>query len=226
MDPVRSEVAVFPPAPLLAPVLEVLAGSSVRVGAQNVHDEDQGAHTGEWSAPMLASLGCSMVIVGHSERRARYGDTDAWVSRKLRAAFRQRLRPILCVGETIQERDAGRVAQVLRTQLSGSLAGIGAHDARELTVAYEPVWAIGTGRTATPQQAEEAHRIIRDHLAGLYDRVLAESIRILYGGSVKRDNIDELLARPEIDGALIGGASLKAEDFVHMAQAQKGGVTC
>ena len=206
------EIAIAPPFTSLAALGAVLHGSPVALAGQNAHFEPKGAFTGEISVEMLADLGCRYVILGHSERRALFGETDALIARKLRAAQAGGLRPILCVGETLAEREAGRTFDVLSTQLEGSLAEADLARATELVVAYEPVWAIGTGKTATPELAQEAHGFVRSRLGDRFGRA-AESIRIQYGGSVKPENAAELMAKPDIDGALVGGASLDPKSF-------------
>ena len=213
-----SELVVCPPYPFLAMAEQALTGSGVGLGAQNVCTEDDGAFTGEVSANMLAEFGCNYVICGHSERRSLYGEDDAIIARKLAAAHGKGVRPILCVGETLQERERGETDQVIASQIDGivHLGGIEAFGALEL--AYEPVWAIGTGMTATPEQAQEVHAFIRGRLASR-SAPIAEKIRILYGGSMKPGNARELLAKPDIDGGLIGGASLDADDFLAIARA-------
>jgi triosephosphate isomerase len=215
---VRSELAVCPPFPFLAAAEQALAGSAVRLGAQNVATEASGAYTGEVSAPMLAEFGAKYVIVGHSERRAMYGEDDAIIAKKLAAAQAAGLTAILCVGETLAERERGDTDKVIAAQIDGILAlgGIAAFGVIEL--AYEPVWAIGTGLTATPAQAQEVHAFIRNRLAG-HSAPVAEKIRILYGGSMKASNALELLSQADIDGGLIGGASLKAGDFIAICRA-------
>ena len=212
------EIAIAPPFTALAALGGALAGSNVALAAQNVHDEAQGAFTGEIAPAMLADVGCAWAIVGHSERRHLFGETDAFIARKAAALFAAGLRPIVCVGETLDEREAGRTFAVLETQLAGSLASVPSERAAELVIAYEPVWAIGTGRTATPDMAQEAHAMIRGWLQGRFGDD-AEAIRIQYGGSVKPDNAAELLAQPDVDGALIGGASLDPESFARIVQA-------
>lgn len=211
------ELAVCPPSVYLDAVAGIVRGSTVRLGAQNVWPEPNGAFTGEISTAMLLDLGCQDVILGHSERRQLCGETDAVVNRKLHAALAAGLRPILCVGETLAEREAGRTSAVVRGQTVGSLSGVSAEQMARVVIAYEPVWAIGTGKVATPAQAEEVHADLRKLLAEQYNGPLAESVRILYGGSVKPSNAGELLAQPNIDGALVGGASLKAADFLGIA---------
>ncbi|HXX49539.1 MAG TPA: triose-phosphate isomerase [Myxococcota bacterium] len=206
------EIAVAPPFTALGALADALAGSGVALAAQNVHFEKSGAFTGEVSVAMLAELGCRYVILGHSERRQLFGESDEIVARKVRAVQAAGLRPILCVGELLVEREAGRTFDVLRRQLAGSLAEADPARADELVIAYEPVWAIGTGRTATPEIAQEAHAYIRARLADRFG-ARAGRIRLQYGGSVKAENCDELLAQPDIDGALVGGASLDPEAF-------------
>ncbi len=212
------DLAVFPPFPFIADVADTLNGSAIEVGAQNLHPEPQGAFTGEVSAPMLVSVGCRWVIVGHSERRDHFAEADAFLNAKLRAALAAGLKPILCVGEHLEEREAGKAEEVVRNQLEADLEGLSLEDFRRVTIAYEPVWAIGTGRTATPAQANEMHGKIRELLAARFGRPAAEQCRILYGGSVKPSNAKALLAEAEIDGALVGGASLKAPDFCQIAR--------
>jgi triosephosphate isomerase len=210
------EVGIAPPFTALTTVAEALAGSTVTLGAQNMHWEERGAFTGEISPLMLRDAGCRFVILGHSERRQYFGEDDASVHRKVRAALAHELTPIVCVGETLSEREAGQTLDVVGRQVRGALLGLQADAIRHVVVAYEPVWAIGTGRVATPQQAQEVHCWIRNLLAETFGSV-AEAVRILYGGSVKPENIDELVAEADIDGALVGGASLQAESFVRIA---------
>lgn len=207
------EVLVAPAFPALAPVAERLRGSRVLLAGQNLHWEDKGAYTGEVSGPMLTAVGCSHVIVGHSERRQFFGDTDEWVARKIGAALRHHLTPILCVGETLEEREAGETRAVIDRQARAALYGLDAKDIGRLVLAYEPVWAIGTGKVATPEQAQEVHASIRRLLGDVAGPGVAATVRILYGGSVKPDNIDALMRQPDLDGALVGGASLNAGDF-------------
>jgi triosephosphate isomerase (TIM) len=207
-------VVVCPPAPYLQAVDAVLAGSPIGLGGQNMHWEAGGAYTGETSGPMLVDSGCTHVILGHSERRHGMGETDAQVNRKLHAALAVRLIPIVCIGETKDERLADRTEAVLAEQLAGSLAGLSPEQMAGTVLAYEPVWAIGTGLTATPEQAQSAHAFIRARLADAFGQATADRVVVQYGGSVKPDNAAELLACPDIDGALVGGASLKASDFL------------
>jgi triosephosphate isomerase len=206
-------VCVCPTFTTLESVAKVVAESNVALGAQNMHFEASGAYTGEISAEMLRHFFTSFVILGHSERRQYFGETDEIVNKKTLAALQANLKPIVCIGETLEEREAGKVNEVIKTQTEGALAGVTAEQAENLIVAYEPVWAIGTGKTATPEMAEEVHAEIRSLLAGLFDKETAEKVRILYGGSMKPGNAAELLAQKNIDGGLIGGAALKAADF-------------
>jgi triosephosphate isomerase len=215
-----TELVLCPPAVYVETVATALGGSSpVALGAQNMHDQSSGAFTGEVAPPMLLDLGCRYVILGHSERRTLFGETDAVVNAKTRAALAAGLTPIVCVGETLEEREGGRTAAVVTTQVQGSLAGLTPADLEKIVVAYEPVWAIGTGKVATPQQAQEVHALIRGLLGGLASPAVAAKVRIQYGGSVKPDNAADLAVQPDIDGALVGGASLKADDFLGIAKA-------
>jgi triosephosphate isomerase len=213
----RVDVAIAPPFTALAATAEALAGSRIGLGAQNLHWEAQGAFTGEVSAAMLVEAGCRYVLCGHSERRQFFGDTDDWVQKKTCAALAAGLHPIVCVGETLPEREAGKTLEVVGRQVRAALSGLTAAQVAALTVAYEPVWAIGTGKTASSAQAQEVHAAIRAILAELAPSAAA-SVRILYGGSVKPDNAAELMSQPDVDGALVGGASLKALDFTGIIQ--------
>ena len=217
----KVELVLCPPALYVETVGSALAGvkSNVGLGAQNMHDKASGAFTGEVAPPMLVDLGCHYVILGHSERRTLFGETDAAVNVKTKAALAAGLVPIVCVGETLEEREAGKTAAVVTGQVQGSLAGLSAADLEKVVVAYEPVWAIGTGKVATPEQAQEVHALIRRLLAGLSSPEVAARVRIQYGGSVKPDNAADLARQPDIDGALVGGASLKADDFLGIAKA-------
>ena len=217
-DPCPVDVVVCPPAIDLPAVTSVLAGTQIGVGAQNMHDQPKGAYTGETSAAMLLDLGVKYTILGHSERRTYFADTDATVNAKVKAALAAGITPIVCVGETLEQREAGKMAEVVAGQVKASLADLGA-DLAKVVVAYEPVWAIGTGKTATPAQAQEVHALIRRTLAELSDGATANSIRIQYGGSMKPENAAELLAQPDIDGGLIGGAALKADSFLAIVKA-------
>ncbi|GAB4320001.1 MAG: triose-phosphate isomerase [Candidatus Zixiibacteriota bacterium] len=214
-------VALFPPFVSLAAAAETLKGTNIILGAQNMHEAKSGAFTGEVSAPMLLTAGCRMVILGHSERRQYFGETDAAVNRKVLTALEVGLHPIVCVGETLQERDANRTEEVIRRQLTGGLKGLTGEQMLTVTIAYEPVWAIGTGKVATIEQAGAVHRFIRQWLAETFGRAVAEGVRIQYGGSVKPDNAEGLLADPDIDGALVGGASLDADQFDAIIRAVK-----
>lgn len=217
-DQTEVDVILCPPFTALRTVGEVIANSPIRLGAQNMHFEPDGAFTGEISASMLRDLYCHYVILGHSERRQFFAETDAVVNRKTKAAIVANLIPIVCVGETLSQRDAGQTSTVVSEQVRGSLAGLG-QDVKKVIVAYEPVWAIGTGRTATPEQAQEVHALIRSVLASMSDSATAQSIRIQYGGSVKAANAGSLFSQPDIDGGLIGGASLEVKSFVEIVRA-------
>jgi triosephosphate isomerase len=208
------DLAVCPPSVYLDAVGQAIAGSKVRLGAQNVYHEPKGAYTGEISVAMLRDLGCRHVILGHSERRHVLGETDAQINQKVHAALEGGLEPIVCVGELLAEREAGKTLDVIRRQFDGSLAGLSAEQMLRVVIAYEPVWAIGTGKVATPEQAEEVHLDLRKIMEQRYNNEVADAVRIQYGGSVKPDNAAELLAQPNIDGALVGGASLKADQFM------------
>jgi len=213
------EVVIVPPFTAIAAVNNALEQSpQVKVGAQNMHWERFGAFTGEISPAMLRDLFVRYVVLGHSERRTLFGETDEIVNRKVHAAHEATLRPIVCVGETLEQRERGDVEKVLKTQLNGSLAGLGDKELIETVIAYEPVWAIGTGKTATTEQAQEAHAFIRETLGKLSDNATAEKIRIQYGGSVKPDNAHKLMSQPDIDGALVGGASLDPRSFAQIIQ--------
>jgi triosephosphate isomerase (TIM) len=215
-DPERVDVLVAPPFTSIAAVKEAIGGASIFLASQNMHWESRGAYTGEVSPPMLVEAGCTHVILGHSERRSLFGETDEMVDRKAESAFEYGLAPIICIGETLEQREQGRTEEVIEGQLRGSLRNFRHRKMLPSVVllAYEPVWAIGTGKTATPEQAQEVHDHIRKWLTGQFDGQTAETVRILYGGSVKPDNIKELMAMPDVDGALVGGASLKALSFV------------
>lgn len=215
------EVAVCPPSVYVAAVAGDLKGSSIGVGGQNLCAEADGAYTGEVNADMLVDIGCKYVILGHSERRQYYGETDAEVAKKALASLSAGLVPIVCVGETLEQREADQTEAVVGSQLRGSLAGITAEQAPTVVIAYEPVWAIGTGKTATPEQAEAVHVFIRGLLTEMFDGSVSEQMRIQYGGSVKPANANELLSQPNIDGALVGGASLKVDDFLQIIAAAK-----
>lgn len=220
-DPAGVEVVLFPPFPNLQAVDQVIDGSALQLGAQDVFWQDKGAYTGEVSGPMLRAVGCRWVIVGHSERRRQLGESSEVVNRKLHAALRNDLQATLAVGETREERNAGRTEDVLRAQLAESLRDISADSMDRIVIAYEPCWAIGTGDTATPEQAREAHAFVRSVLADLYGGDIARATRIQYGGSVTAANAAELMAQEGIDGALVGGASLKPEEFVRICEAAR-----
>ncbi len=213
------DVVVCPPSIYLQSVKDALGASTVLLGAQNCYCESRGAFTGEVSPAMLADVGCTYCILGHSERRQLLAESDELINRKMLAVLGTNLKPILCVGELLEQREAGETESVVEAQLRGCLAGLTPAQMVEVTLAYEPVWAIGTGRTATPQQAQEVHAVIRRWLAERFDETTSSAVRIQYGGSVKPANAAELLAQPDIDGALVGGASLKADDFAAIVQA-------
>ncbi len=207
------EIMIAPPFTALLPVFEVIKDTPVKLGAQNMFWEDEGAYTGEISGPMIKSAGCTYVIIGHSERRQYFGETDETVNKRLHAALSHGITPVICVGETEEERESGKTFSVLDKQLPKGLEGLSTKQAQDLVIAYEPVWAIGTGKTATPDLAQEVHKYIRKQLEDKFGQNTASMIRILYGGSVKPGNIALLMAKPDIDGALVGGASLDAETF-------------
>lgn len=213
------DMVVCPPFTNLSTVAELLKGSAIQLGAQNLYWEDQGAFTGEISAKMLLGIGCQFVIIGHSERRQFFGETEETVNRRLRKTLSAGLTPIFCVGETLAQRQAGTTEKIVETQMRGGLKDVDADDFKKVVIAYEPVWAIGTGVNATPQQAQEVHAFIRGLLAKIYSGVIAEQTRILYGGSVKSANASELLREADVDGALVGGASLEAESFAGIIKA-------
>lgn len=208
-----TKVIVCPPFTSLSAVAKLVSGSAIGLGAQNMHPESSGAFTGEISAPMLKSVGCAYVIVGHSERRQLFGESDEFINRKVQAALSAGLIPIVCVGETLEQREKGETHDVVTRQLKGCLSGVKSEDVSRCIIAYEPVWAIGTGKTATPAQAQEIHQLIRRLVASLAGKQVAESVVIQYGGSVKPENARELLTQADIDGALVGGACLKADSF-------------
>ncbi|MCC6746461.1 MAG: triose-phosphate isomerase [Deltaproteobacteria bacterium] len=210
------EVGIAPPFTALSAVARRVEGSRLIVAAQNCHHADEGAFTGEVSAPLLADVGCTHVIVGHSERRQLFGEDDGTVNNKVHAVLRSSLVPVLCVGELLSEREAGRTFDVVSRQLEGALAGVSREAGASVVVAYEPVWAIGTGKVASTAQAQEVHGFLRTRLATLFGAETAERIRLQYGGSVKPDNVQGLMAQPDIDGALVGGASLQAESFIEI----------
>lgn len=213
-DDVR--VAFCVPYTQLAAMTEAFSGSGVEIGAQNMHFEDEGAYTGEVSAKMLKELGVKYCIIGHSERRQYFGETDETVNKKLHKAFAEGIFPIMCVGESLDERDGGRAQDIVKSQLTAGLAGLAAEQVSDLVIAYEPIWAIGTGRTASAEQADEMCGFIRDTIEELYDDAVSCNVTIQYGGSVKPQNAAEIMNMPEIDGALVGGASLKPQDFIQI----------
>lgn len=211
--PPGREVVIAPAFPALYAVATVLKGSAIKLAAQNVHDQAQGAFTGEVSAGMLIDAGCKYVIIGHSERRTFFGETDDLISRKLSAALAKGLKPIFCIGETLAEREQGATLTVITKQIKEGLKNVALDDIENATIAYEPVWAIGTGKTATPEQAEEVHAFIRSTMEIIYGKELARKLRIIYGGSVNSGNIEKLMSEKDINGALVGGASLDIESF-------------
>ena len=217
--PNEKDICILAPFTLIAGVGKALEGSEIGFGAQNVHFEESGAYTGEISVPMLKELGVTHCIVGHSERREYFNETDDTVNRKLMALIAAGITPILCVGESLEVREGGGEQTFVAGQLIADFSGISASDAAKIVIAYEPIWAIGTGRTATPEQAEEMCAFIRGVLSGIYDMATGDSLMILYGGSMKPGNAKELLEKPDINGGLIGGASLKADDFAAIAEA-------
>ena len=214
------EIAIAPPFTALDRLARALAGSNVGLAAQNVNPEPEGAFTGEIAPGMLAELGCRYAIVGHSERRTYYGESDAYVANKAAALFSANITPIVCVGESLEERESGRTIDVVAAQLAGSLALVPEARAAEAVIAYEPIWAIGTGRTATPETAQQVHAFVRERLRARFGAAAGDAIRIQYGGSVKPENVDELMAQPDIDGALVGGASLDPTAFSRIVQFQ------
>mgnify|MGYP001609420067 FL=1 len=207
------DIVLGPPFTALSAVADTIKGTNIGLAAQNLHWEEKGAFTGEISAEMLLDLGCRYVIIGHSERRQYFGETDESVNKKIKQALKKGLLPILCVGETLAEREAGKLKDIISRQVTGGLKDISAEDMKKVVIAYEPVWAIGTGKTATPEQANEVHALIRQNVKALYSADIAEGLRIQYGGSVTPENVSTLMAMPDIDGALVGGASLKPESF-------------
>lgn len=213
LDGQAVDVVLCPPFTALAEVSEVVIESDISLGAQDIYWLNEGAFTGEVSGKMLKDAGCSYVIIGHSERRQFFNETNESVNKKLKAALANNLTPIVCVGEMLKEREAGKTFDILKDHIEGALNGLSAEDAIKIVIAYEPVWAIGTGKTATPEQAQEVHKYIRDLLHKLFNQEVASEIRIQYGGSVKPDNVTELMKQPDIDGALVGGASLKVDSF-------------
>lgn len=216
------DLMVAPPYPCLYPVAQRLEGSNIAVGAQEIYFETSGAFTGAVSAEMVKAAGCTFTLVGHSERRQLFGETLESSRKRVRAALDAGLTPMLCIGETLEEREAQRTMQVVGEQLDAAIEGLSSAELERLVIAYEPVWAIGTGKVATPMQAQEVHAVIRERLRAR-DRTVAEGMRILYGGSVKPDNAGDILGQPDIDGALVGGASLDAQSFAGIVKARAGG---
>lgn len=222
MDSQSIDVVLCPPFTALSEVYEVIADSDIQLGGQDVYWQEEGAFTGEISCKMLNDAGCKFVIIGHSERRQFFGEINTFVNKKLKAALKNAITPIVCVGETLSEREDNRTFEVLGNQIKEGLDGITEEEALKIVIAYEPVWAIGTGRTAKPAQAQEAQKYIRDLLKELYNKDAAEAIRIQYGGSVKPENILELIQQPDVDGALVGGASLSVESFAGLVKIASG----
>jgi triosephosphate isomerase len=214
------EILICPTFTALYPIAQSLKGSNIKIGAQNVYWETKGAFTGEISPIMLKDTGCSHVIIGHSERRQYFGETDETVNKRIKAAFAADIVPIACVGETLAERESNKTFKVIEEQVRKGIAGLTPVQAKTLVIAYEPVWAIGTGKTATPLQAQEVHAFIRKLYMELYGKEAADAVRILYGGSVKPDNVSELMKQADIDGGLVGGASLEADSFVKLVKYQ------
>lgn len=212
------EIIVAPPFTTLAAVRDAIADSNIRLSAQDVYSEDSGAFTGEVSAPMLKDVGCDYVIIGHSERRQYFGETNESVNEKVKAALAHGLKPIICVGEQLEERESGQTEAVIADHVTGGTTGLSAAELLSCVIAYEPVWAIGTGKTATPAQAQEVHSFIRGLLTKAYSAEVASQVCIQYGGSVKPENASELMAQPDVDGALVGGASLEAESFAQIVK--------
>jgi triosephosphate isomerase len=212
------EIVIFPPFTALYAVAETIKDTNILFGAQNMYCEPAGAYTGEISPLMLADIGCEYVIIGHSERREILGETDEIINRKMKAALNYRIKPILCVGEKIEEREMGKAEEIVNTQLIKGLADISRDELVKIVIAYEPLWAIGTGKTASPEDANEMHAFIRETLTNIYDHRTASKVRIQYGGSVRPDNIDQLMTQPEVDGVLVGGASLDVESFVKIVR--------
>ena len=213
IEPTDIDIVLCPVYTCLSEVAEVIANSNIALGGQDVYWQDEGAFTGEISAPMLKDAGCTYVIIGHSERRQFFAETNDTVNKKIKAVLKHGLLPIVCVGESLAEREANKTFDVLIDHVQNGLLGLTAEEVSRIVIAYEPVWAIGTGKTATSAQAQEAHKYIRDLLAKFYNRDVANVVRIQYGGSVKPENIEEIMAQPDVDGALVGGASLKVESF-------------
>jgi len=214
----EADIVICPPFTALSKVSDVIMDSSIMLGAQDMYWEREGAFTGEISAAMLKDAGCRYVIIGHSERRHIFGESDEDVNKKIQVAIKHGMVPIMCIGEKIEERDSGMTFEVLEKQLTRGLKNLAKDDVMRIIIAYEPVWAIGTGRTATPQQAQEAHRFIREFIQRLYDKEASSKMRIQYGGSVKPENIAQLMVQEDVDGALVGGGSLDANSFIEIVQ--------
>lgn len=212
------DIVICPPFIALSEVSEVIADSNIQLGAQDVHWETEGAFTGEVSCLMLKDVGCQFVIIGHSERRQYFGETNESVNKKIKALLLHEFNPICCVGETLSEREKGKTFEVLDDHIQNGLVDINEQDILKIIIAYEPVWAIGTGKTATPDQAQEAQKYIRDLLKKMYNKDVSDNVRIQYGGSVKPDNITELMSQPDVDGALVGGASLQLQSFSEIVE--------
>ncbi|MBL7071256.1 MAG: triose-phosphate isomerase [Candidatus Omnitrophica bacterium] len=223
-DITNIDIVVIPPYTALSEISDMLVETNIDVGAQDVYWEEKGAFTGQVAPSMLKDAGVKYVVIGHSERRQYFGETNETVNKKLKAALNAGLSPIMCVGERLEEREGGKAFDVIKDHVENGLAGFSKDDAQKIVIAYEPVWAIGTGKTATPQQAEEVHKYIRELLAKMYNESVASEIRIQYGGSVKPENINDLINQQNIDGALVGGASLKVEQFIPIVKesAKKG----
>lgn len=220
-EPGDVNIVIAPPFTALRPVMEALKDSPIHISAQNMHWEEKGAYTGEISAAMLVDAGCEFVIIGHSERRTLFGETDGMLNRKIQAALRSGLKPIFCIGETLEEREAGTAFDVIQKQIKEGLNNIASDDIRQIVFAYEPVWAIGTGKTATPLQAQEAHRFIRETIADDLEYAHAAETVIIYGGSVNPENTGSLMDQPDINGALVGGAGLDFESFADIIKISK-----
>lgn len=216
---IKADVIICPPFTSLDTAKTLIEGSVIKLGAQNMYFEENGAYTGEISASMLKSAGCEYVILGHSERRTIFKENDQLINKKIKKALSSALKPIFCVGETLQERESGTTESVIKTQVTEGLSGISAEDLKKIIIAYEPVWAIGTGKTASPDQAQEVHKFIRTLVESLYSKEAADEIIIQYGGSVKPENASLLLSQPDVDGALVGGACLKADSFYSIIKA-------
>jgi triosephosphate isomerase len=210
----KAEVIICPPFTSLSEVSSLLKGTQIKLGAQNMHFEESGAYTGEVSAEMLKSVGCEYVILGHSERRVIFNESDEMINKKIKTAFAKNLKPVLCVGELLEQRESGKTLNVITSQIEDGLDGITSEQMKNIIIAYEPVWAIGTGKTATPEQAQEVHHFIRELVAKKFSSTISGNLIIQYGGSVKPDNSGELLSQKDIDGALVGGACLKADTFL------------